>query len=106
MEYILTTQDLCKSYGKADVLKNVSLHIPKGAIYGLIGKNGAGKTTIMRVITGLQKPTSGSYSICGIENSDSDIQNIRRRTGALIESVALYNDLTAYENLKVQCLNF
>lgn len=105
MEYILTTQDLCKSYGKADVLKNVSLHIPKGAIYGLIGKNGAGKTTIMRVITGLQKPTSGSYSICGIENSDSDIQNIRRRTGALIESVALYNDLTAYENLKVQFLN-
>lgn len=105
MEYILTTQDLCKSYGKADVLKNVSLHIPKGAIYGLIGKNGAGKTTIMRVITGLQKPTSGTYTICGIENSDRDIQNIRRRTGALIESVAIYNDLTAYDNLKVQFMN-
>lgn len=105
MEYILTTNDLCKSYGKTKVLKNVSLHIPKGAIYGLIGKNGAGKTTIMRVISGLQKPTSGTYTICGVENNDIIINDMRRRTGALIENVAIYKDLSAYDNLKIQCLN-
>ena len=105
MEYILTTEGLCKSYGKSDVLKDVSLHIPKGAIYGLIGKNGAGKTTIMRIITGLQKPTSGTYSIFGVSDSDPAINDLRRRTGAIIESVAIYKDLSAYDNLKVQCIN-
>ena len=105
MEYILTTDDLCKSYGKSSVLKNVSLHIPKGAIYGLIGKNGAGKTTIMRIITGLQKPTSGTYNIFGVSYGDPNIDDMRRRTGALIESVAIYKDLSAYDNLKVQCIN-
>ncbi|MBO4580351.1 MAG: ABC transporter ATP-binding protein [Clostridiales bacterium] len=105
MEYILTTNDICKSYGKTQVLKDVSLHIPKGAIYGLIGKNGAGKTTIMRVISGLQRPSSGTYTVCGVNNTAPEIITVRRRIGAIIESVALYKDLSAYDNLKIQCIN-
>ena len=105
MEYILTTDNICKSYGKAQVLKDVSLHIPKGAIYGLIGKNGAGKTTIMRVISGLQRPNSGTYTVFGVQNDDIIINDMRRRVGALIESPAIYKDLSAYDNLKVQCMN-
>ena len=105
MEYILTTDNICKSYGKAKVLKDVSLHIPKGAIYGLIGKNGAGKTTIMRIISGLQRPNSGSYAIFGVQNNDIIINDMRRRVGALIENPAIYKDLSAYDNLKVQCMN-
>lgn len=105
MEYILTTDNICKSYGKAQVLKDVSLHIPKGAIYGLIGKNGAGKTTIMRIISGLQRPNSGSYAVFGVQNDDIIINNMRRRVGAIIENPAIYKDLSAYDNLKVQCMN-
>ena len=63
MEPILTLQQICKSYGKHQVLKDISLHIPKGSIYGLIGKNGAGKTTLMRIIAGLQEASSGSFSL-------------------------------------------
>ena len=51
MEYVLTTESLCKNYGKNRILSNIDLKIPKGSIYGLVGKNGAGKTTLMRVVT-------------------------------------------------------
>ena len=58
-EMILKATGLCKDYGKKSVLHNVDFTINKGDIYGLVGKNGAGKTTIMRIITGLQVPTKG-----------------------------------------------
>ncbi len=93
MEPILTLQQICKSYGKHQVLKDISLHIPKGSIYGLIGKNGAGKTTLMRIIAGLQEPTSGSFSLG------------KNRIGALINTPALYNDLTAYQNLRAHFIS-
>lgn len=60
MEYILETQGLTKIYGQKAAVNDVSLHIPEGVIYGLIGRNGAGKTTIMRMISGLATPTKGS----------------------------------------------
>ena len=53
MEYVLTTQNLSKSYRKFQALDNFSMHVPKGAIYGFVGKNGAGKTTLIRLICGL-----------------------------------------------------
>ena len=65
MEYILETRDLTKVYGQKAAARDVNLHIREGQIYGLIGRNGAGKTTIMRMISGLAKPTSGSYSLFG-----------------------------------------
>ena len=65
MEYILETQNLTKVYGTKEAAKDISLHIREGQIYGLIGRNGAGKTTIMRMISGLSAPTSGSYSLFG-----------------------------------------
>ena len=63
MEYILETNGLTKVYGQKEAARDVSLHIPEGKIYGLIGRNGAGKTTIMRMISGLSVPTRGSYSL-------------------------------------------
>ena len=60
MEYILETNGLTKVYGQKEAARDVSLHIPEGKIYGLIGRNGAGKTTIMRMISGLSVPTRGS----------------------------------------------
>ncbi|MDO4876412.1 MAG: ATP-binding cassette domain-containing protein [Oscillospiraceae bacterium] len=58
-DYMLKVTDVCKKYGKYEVLKQMSFTVPKGSIYGLVGRNGAGKTTIMRIISGLQKPPSG-----------------------------------------------
>lgn len=105
MEYVLTTSALSKRYRKFDALKNVNIHIPKGAIYGFVGKNGAGKTTLIRVICGLQDPTAGEYTLYGISNKDSQIIKSRQRMGAVVETPAIYLDMTAEDNLKQQSLS-
>ena len=105
MENVLSVKDLCKNYGKSKVLKGVNLDIPKGAIFGLVGRNGAGKTTLMRIVTGLAEPTSGTYSIGGVENTDRKILGVRRRMGSITDSPALYKNLSAYDNIKLQYIN-
>lgn len=105
MDNILRIENLCKDYGKFHVLKNVSLEIPNGSIFGLVGRNGAGKTTLMRIITGLAEATSGTYSISGISSSDKKILTVRRRIGSIIESPAVYKNMSAYDNVKLQYIN-
>lgn len=95
MDYILTTDKLTKTYGQKDAAKDVSLHIRQGDIYGLIGRNGAGKTTVMRVISGLSKPSSGSYQLHG-ENKIG--------VGVLIESPGIYPNMSAEENIRLKCI--
>ena len=99
MDYVLTTNALCKSYGSFKALDAVSMHVPKGAIYGFVGKNGAGKTTL---ICGLQNATSGGYTLYGRENTDRRIDKARRRMGAVVETPSIYLDMTAEDNLKQQ----
>lgn len=99
MEFILETNNLEKKYKDFRALNHANIHIEKGAIYGLVGKNGAGKTTLIRIICGLQEPTSGTYKIYGVKNSDREIVNARKRMGAIIETPAIYRDLTAKDNL-------
>ncbi len=99
MEYILETKNLSKKYKNYQAINNFNIHIEKGAIYGLIGRNGVGKTTLMRIITGLQKPTSGNYYIYGIENNSKEITTVRKKIGAIIETPAICSDMTAKENL-------
>ena len=102
MEYCLTTEALCKTYRQGKALHNVTMHVPKGAIYGFVGKNGAGKTTLIRLICGLQAPTAGGYTLYGVRNTDPSIHRVRRRMGAVVESPAIYLDLTAEDNLRLQ----
>lgn len=102
MEYVLTTDRLCKYYRGCKALDGFSMHVPKGAIYGFVGRNGAGKTTLIRLICGLQMPVSGSYSIYGVQNSDRAIAKSRRRMGAVVETPAVYMGMTAADNLKMQ----
>ena len=102
MEYVLTTDHLCKSYGHFKALNQCSMHVPRGAIYGFVGKNGAGKTTLIRLICGLQRPTSGSYRLYGSENTDKKIVEAQRRIGAVVETPSIYVDMTAEENMKEQ----
>ena len=91
----MTTTNLTKTYGKKDAAKDVSIHVREGEIYGLIGRNGAGKTTVMRMISGLSKPTSGSYQLNG-ENKFG--------VGVLIESPGIYPNMSAAENLRLKCI--
>ena len=102
MEYILTAESLGKQYRHFKALDSFSIHVPKGSIYGFVGKNGAGKTTFIRLICGLQEPTSGSYTLYGAKNTDPSITKSRRRMGAVVETPSIYLDMTAEDNLKEQ----
>ena len=105
MEYIFKTNNLCKNYRQFKALDNVNMAIPKGSIYGFVGKNGAGKTTLMRLMCGLQNPSAGEYVLFDKKNTDPTLSDIRKRMGAVVETPAIYKDLSAYDNLKLQCLN-
>ena len=102
MEYILTTENLGKKYRNNIVLNDFNMHVPKGAIYGFVGRNGAGKTTLIRLVCGLQEPTEGSYTLYDVVNSDKNIVKARRRISAVVETPAIYRDMTAEDNLKQQ----
>lgn len=102
MDYVLQTRSLTKKYKGYQALNGLTLNIPKGSVYGLVGRNGAGKTTFIRLICGLQHPTSGDYTLYGINSESSDISKARRRMGAVVESPSIYMDMTAEDNLKQQ----
>lgn len=102
MEYVLKTNELCKKYRNFKALDGVTMHIPKGAIYGFVGKNGAGKTTLIRQICGLQYPTSGDFELYGIKSTDKTIARSRSRMGAIVETPSVYPNMTAVDNLKTQ----
>lgn len=104
MNYILQTNRLTKKYKNFYALNGLSMNVPKGSIYGFVGKNGAGKTTLIRLICGLQEPTSGDFSLYGIQNDSKNIIKSRCRMGAVVETPAIYMDMTAEQNLKQQYL--
>lgn len=99
MEYVLQTNDLTKMFGKKAAVNGVTLSVRRGDIYGFIGRNGAGKTTMIRMIAGLAKPTQGSIRL--FEREDLDIQ--RRKTGTMIENPAVFATMTARQNLHYYC---
>ncbi|MEI5988853.1 hypothetical protein A5881_000340 [Enterococcus termitis] len=98
--YLLETNELSKKYKKQFAVDHVSLHVKRGAIYGLVGKNGAGKTTIMRMISGLATPTSGEIALFG--ESGPHAKTYFSRIGVLIEAPGLYGDMSATDNLKLK----
>ncbi|RHV29288.1 ATP-binding cassette domain-containing protein [Ruminococcus sp. OM05-10BH] len=102
MPYILQTNNLTKTIGGKDLVKNVNLHIKKGEIYGFLGPNGAGKTTVMKMITNLWKPTDGSIEIFGKTLTPQSYE-VLKRMGSIIEFPTFYNHMTGYENLKLHC---
>ena len=96
MPLILETSGLTKLYGGRAAVNQVSLHVKEGDIYGFIGKNGAGKTTFMRLVTGLARPDKGSMALFGGQSFTEG----RRRIGSMIEYPSLYPNMTARENLE------
>lgn len=94
--------NVTKEFKNKAVLKGVSFNIEAGDIYGLIGENGAGKTTILKLIVNLLKPTSGNIQVLGKEIK-KDSYDYLRNIGALIDEPVFYKKLTLYENFKVHC---
>lgn len=102
-EIVLRTNKVTKKFKEQVANNNINMTIEKGDIYGLIGKNGAGKTTIIRMITGLAHKTSGSIELLG-KTSERELEEAREHIGSLIETPAFYADMTARENLEVSRL--
>lgn len=102
MDYALRTKDLSKSYKNFPALDQCSMNVPKGSIYGFVGENGAGKTTLIRVVCALQKADGGHVELFGIEDDNPEIVYERKRMGAIVETPALFPDLSARENLEAQ----
>lgn len=97
-EYVLETSNLTKTYGRKKALDGVDLKIRKSDIYGFIGKNGAGKTTAIKLIAGLTKPTAGEIKLFG----DLDLSKGNKKIGVVIENPAFYPYMTARQNIEVQ----
>jgi ABC-2 type transport system ATP-binding protein len=97
---IITTQNLSRTFGPIQAVKDVNLNVPTGVVYGFLGPNGAGKTTTIRMMLGLIRPTSGKVFIFGREFTRGDWQRLEK-VGALVESPSLYPHLTGRENLEV-----
>ena len=102
MDNVLTTTALSKQYKHTKALDQLSMHVPRGAIYGFVGRNGSGKTTLIRLLCGLQAPTSGSFRLYDVENASAGIHLARRRLGAVIETPSFYHHLSAADNLRQQ----
>lgn len=98
--HIIKTVELTKTYKDKTVVKNVSLNIKKGRIYGLLGRNGAGKTTIMKMLLGLVPVTSGEIYMFD-KNIKGNEKNIYKRIGSIIETPSFYPNLTGTENLEI-----
>jgi ABC-type multidrug transport system ATPase subunit len=100
MENIITVTNLTKTFGNFTAVDNLSFEVPRGSIFGFLGQNGAGKSTTIRMLTGLIQPTSGSMQMFGKKINSNDI-NIRKNIGAVIERPDLYKYLSAYENVQL-----
>lgn len=102
MEYILQTHNLTKRYGNHKAVNNVNMHVKQGDIYGFIGKNGAGKTTFLKMVCGMASISDGTIELYGKTGKEAD--KMHRKIGALIEAPGIYPGMNAYENMKIKCL--
>ena len=99
---LITTSGLCKIYGGKMVIDHVDMHIPEASIYGFVGENGSGKTTIMRLLTGLAEPSAGSFTLFGVDNKDKKIYEVRQQVSAIVEATSLIPSMTARDNMVYQ----
>lgn len=101
MSDIIYVDGLIKEYAGIKVVDGVSFSVNKGEIYGLLGRNGAGKTTIMKILLGLANPISGKVSILGKDMSVNSEKKVLKKVGCIIENPGFYSNLTGTENLEI-----
>ena len=98
---IVETRGLCKQYGQAMGVKQLTLSVPEGAVYGFLGPNGAGKSTTLKMVLGLARPTAGEITVFGKPVNPRNRIAILKQVGSLIESPSYYGHLTGEENLRI-----
>jgi ABC-2 type transport system ATP-binding protein len=96
---VLKLENVCKTIGKKQIVKNLNLKVNEGEIFGFLGPNGAGKTTTIKMIVGFLNPTSGKIYIDGKDISKNRVEAIKN-TAAIVEVPEMYPYLSAKENLK------
>lgn len=101
MSEVICADNLIKEYSGTRVVDCVSFSVEKGEIYGLLGRNGAGKTTIMKMLLGLVNPTEGSIAILGKDMRRSEEREVLKKVGCIIENPGFYPNLTGTENLEI-----
>jgi ABC-2 type transport system ATP-binding protein len=98
-DYAVETRDLRRTFGKFEAVKGVSLRVPKGTVFGLLGVNGAGKSTIIKMMMGHLRPTSGEISVLGRALGE-DLIEIRKRVAYVSENRYLYEWMTVAESIR------
>jgi ABC-2 type transport system ATP-binding protein len=98
-DYVVNATNLKKSFGSTHALEDISLHVKKGEIYGLVGSDGAGKTTTMRLLVGALLPDAGEILICGYDVL-KQVEQVRSTIGYLSQRFSMYEDLTVLENIR------
>lgn len=96
---IVSVENLTKKFGSFTAVDSISFEVDKGAIFGFLGANGAGKTTAMKMLIGLLSPTSGQATVAGFDVA-SEPESIRKRIGYMSQKFSLYEDLTVRENIR------
>lgn len=105
-ELVLKTEHLCIQFGGLRAVDDVNLEIRKGELYGLIGPNGAGKTTVFNILTGVYRPTSGRFYLCGEDLTGKSPAEVNRKGIArTFQNIRLFNNLTVLENVMVGLSN-
>lgn len=99
---VLETNNLSKKYKEHSAVDQVNMHIEKGDIYGFVGENGAGKTTVIRLIAGLARPTEGDFDLFGANSRSKEIVKAREKLSGIVELVSLAPSLTAKNNIIFQ----
>ena len=98
MTDILTTKELGKNFKNKHVLSQINIHVPEGKIYCIMGPNGASKSTLLKMISGIEKPTEGDINFKGENWKREDLKTI----GSLIEEPGLFDNLTVEDNIKLK----
>src|ERR1039458_7995167 len=98
-ETVIKTKDLTKRFGDFIAVDKITFEVNKGEIFGFLGANGAGKTTAMRMLCGLSRPTSGEATVAGIDVYHNP-EDIKKNIGYMSQKFSLYEDLTVLENIK------
>lgn len=99
-ETVIIARDLRKSFGDFHAVDGISFEVKRGEIFGFLGANGAGKTTAMRMLTGLSKPTSGEGRVAGYDIT-REAEQVKKHIGYMSQRFSLYEDLRVWENLRL-----
>lgn len=97
-EYVIQTEGLTKKFGDFTAVNEISFEVSKGEVFGFLGANGAGKTTAIKMLCGLLKPTSGKATVAGFDIFKKS-ESIKKTIGYMSQKFSLYNDLTVWENI-------